>query len=73
MSHESSERIHRSIVLAGAVGLAIVIAIVATFARNDLEIVLYSSLYVGSVIAFWLGYWLLQSRTERRRKELLNG
>lgn len=73
MTAEPAERLHRSIVLLGVAGLVAVIAVVALFARTDLEIVLYSSLYVGGVCAFWLGYWYVRSRTEARRHELLDG
>jgi len=71
MSVESPEAIHGRIVLLALVALGVVVTIVATLARTDLQIVLYSAVYVGGVCTFWLGYWLVSSRSEHRRRELL--
>lgn len=71
MSVGSAEAVHGRIVLVALVALGVVVTVVASVARTDLQIVLYSAMYVGGVCTFWLGYWFVRARSEDRRRELL--
>jgi len=71
VSDASDEAIHTAIVAVAALALVAVIGVSWFFARSGIRIVLYSSIYVAGVCAFWLGYWALKSRSEARRRELL--
>ena len=65
------EELHAGIVGVGVVALLVVVAVTALFARDELQIVLYSAVYVAGVCAFWLGYWFLKTKSADRRERLL--
>ena len=65
------ETLHSGLAAVAVVVLGVVVALTAVFAGHELQIVLYSAVYVGGVAAFWLGYWFLRNRAGDRRRELL--
>ncbi|MFB6129633.1 MAG: hypothetical protein ABEJ28_02300 [Salinigranum sp.] len=70
MNVERDEAIHGGIVVVAVAALAVVVAVAATFAGNELQMVLYSSVYVAGICAFWLGYWVLKGRVSGGRGRL---
>ena len=68
----SDEGAHGALVVVALVGLAVVVALTATFAGRSLRIVAFSTVYVGGVCAFWLGYWVLSRGEASRRERLLD-
>jgi len=71
VTERRNEAIHVGIVCVALLALVVVVALAATYARDELDIVLYSSVYVAGICTFWLGYWFLKTRSEGRRERLL--
>lgn len=72
MSLSPDEALHGKLVAVALVGVVAVITLTALFAREELQIVLYSAVYVVGVCAFWLSYLYLTQRSSSRREAVSN-